>query len=115
MPKEVCNELRDNGVKYSYHQSLKEVLPKCDILYMTRFQRERYGAGFDKPIKSCKVGMNDLEKAKASLRILHPLPRVDEIERAVDSTPHAYYFQQAENGIYIRQALLALLLGKMEL
>jgi aspartate carbamoyltransferase catalytic subunit len=78
---------------------------------MTRMQKERMEE-IDLE-HNCRLSLASLEKAKPNLRILHPLPRVDEIETAIDSTPYAYYFQQAQNGLYIRMALLALLLGKL--
>ena len=111
LPEAIIQELRRRGVKFSFHTTLNEVLPKADILYMTRIQKERMG---DMELENtCRLHHSQLHKAKPNLKILHPLPRVDEIDPAIDATPHAYYFEQAENGLYIRMALLALLLGKL--
>ena len=111
LPEAIVQELRRMGVKFSFHSSLDEVIPKVDILYMTRIQKERMGE-IDLE-NTCKLHLAQLDKARENLKILHPLPRVDEIETAIDATPYAYYFQQAENGLYVRMALLALLLGKL--
>ena len=89
------------------------VMPELDILYMTRVQKERFDETEYKHMAAKFVlELATLEGAKPTMKILHPLPRVDEIEVAVDKTPHAYYFQQAENGVYARQALLALVLNE---
>jgi len=113
LPETTQHELRKRGVKFSFHSDLEEVLPKVDVLYMTRIQKERFGGG-NEPFKNpCLLKKRHLEKAKPHLRILHPLPRVDEIETAIDETPFAYYFQQAAHGVPVRTALLALLLGKL--
>lgn len=113
LPEEIANELRKKGVKFSFHPTLEEVIPKVDILYMTRIQKERFQNTFESLINPCLLKKHHLEKAKKNLKILHPLPRVDEIEKSIDTTPFAYYFQQAANGIPVRMALLALLLGKL--
>ena len=93
-------------------ERIESVLDHVDILYMTRLQRERFDPTEYAHITSqyvLKASM--LTQVKSNLRILHPLPRVDEIDTSVDYTPYAYYFQQAENGLYARQALLALMLN----
>lgn len=108
MPQEVCTLLRQRGVKYSYHTSLDEVIQKSDILYMTRVQQERMASARLKAPLTLTV--KQLAKAKDNLKVLHPLPRVGEIDPLIDATPYAHYFQQAENGIYTRQALLLNLL-----
>jgi aspartate carbamoyltransferase catalytic subunit len=111
LPEGIVQELRRKGIKFSFHSILDEVIPKADILYMTRIQKERMGE--IELENTCRLHRNQLEKAKSNLRILHPLPRVDEIDPAIDSTPYAYYFEQAQNGLYLRMALLALFLGKL--
>lgn len=112
MPDYICEELDDAGIKYSLHQDIESVMPKLDILYMTRVQKERFDASEYAHIKSAFVlTAKSLEHAKPNLKVLHPLPRVDEITTDVDATPHAYYFQQAQNGVYARMALLALVLS----
>ncbi len=109
LPDAICHELRRKGIKFSFHRTIEEILPKVDILYMTRFQKERFQSGEELP-EPITLRSSSLTQAKKNLKILHPLPRVDEIETAIDSSPHAYYFQQAANGLFVRQALLALLL-----
>lgn len=114
MPKEICNELREKGIKFSFHKTFDEIMYKLDILYMTRIQEERFSHTFEyEQIKNAFVlKKQHLKNVKPNLKILHPLPRVNEIDTEVDHTPHAYYFKQAENGLYTRQALLGLVLGK---
>lgn len=113
LPDYLIDELDERGSEYSLHDTIDEVIPEIDILYMTRVQKERFEETEFHQVKSRFVlSCETLEPAKPNLRVLHPLPRVDEIEVAVDKTPHAYYFQQAENGVYARQALLALVLNE---
>ncbi|MGL5949379.1 MAG: aspartate carbamoyltransferase [Aeromonas sp.] len=113
MPEYICEELRERGITYSSHASMEEVMPELDILYMTRVQKERFDeTEYQHLASSFILDLPTLVGAKSSMKILHPLPRVDEINVAVDATPHAYYFQQAENGVYARQALLALVLNE---
>ena len=114
-PKALCNYLREREVKFSFHSSVEELLPKIDILYMTRIQEERFldKREYEELKGSFCIHPKILHTCKATMKILHPLPRVKEIDFAVDATPFAYYFEQAKNGIYARQALLSLLLGKM--
>jgi aspartate carbamoyltransferase catalytic subunit len=92
---------------------MNEVIPQVDILYMTRIQKERFSDPIEyERVKNAYVLRNEmLQGAKKSMRVLHPLPRVNEIEKDVDPNPMAYYFQQAQNGVYVRQALLASILG----
>jgi aspartate carbamoyltransferase catalytic subunit len=112
LPEAIAHELKKKGLKFSFHTSLEDVLPKADILYMTRIQKERFSP--DHPdVHASILTKKHLEKAKPNLKILHPLPRVGEIEEKIDATSHAYYFQQAANGVPVRMALLALLLGKL--
>ena len=113
MPDYLCEELEEKGIQFSVHETMEEVMPELDILYMTRVQKERFDETEYKHMAAKFVlELATLEGAKPTMKILHPLPRVDEIEVAVDKTPHAYYFQQAENGVYARQALLALVLNE---
>lgn len=114
MPDEICRRLRQSGTPYSFHQSLEEVVPQCDILYMTRVQEERFGPAstIQKGKAPFVLTLNSLQSAKNNLKVLHPLPRVHEIAPEVDASPHAYYFQQAENGLFVRQAILMHLLRK---
>lgn len=113
LPDAICQQMRKKGVKFSFHQSIEEVIDKVDILYMTRIQKERFDPETYERVKDLYILKESmLEAAKKNLRILHPLPRVNEIHSEVDKTPHAYYFEQAENGLYVRQALLSLVLDK---
>ncbi len=113
MPDYICEELEERGIAFSVHDSLEEVMPELDILYMTRVQKERFEETEYKHIAAKFVLEEEqLASAKPNLKILHPLPRIDEIDIAVDATAHAYYFQQAGNGVYARQALLALVLNE---
>lgn len=113
LPDAITHELKKKGMKFSFHTSFEEVISKADILYMSRVQKERFpDSGIDF-MNTCLLKKRHLEKAKPNLRILHALPRVDEIEESIDATPFAYYFQQAANGVPVRMALLALLLGKI--
>ncbi|GEM75988.1 aspartate carbamoyltransferase [Vibrio sagamiensis] len=113
MPEYICEELDEAGIQYSLHTDMDSVIPELDILYMTRVQKERFDESEYAHIKSAYILTAALlEGARENLKVLHPLPRVDEITTDVDATPHAYYFQQAENGVYARQALLALVLNQ---
>jgi aspartate carbamoyltransferase catalytic subunit len=113
MPTTICDDLREKGVCFSFHRTIEEIIDRVDILYMTRIQKERFEAlELYHQLKShyeLKVEM--LQTAQPHLKVLHPLPRVSEIDSAIDQTPNAYYFQQAQNGVYVRQALLNLVLG----
>lgn len=113
MPKAICEELREKGIKFSFHQSLEEIIHKLDILYMTRVQQERFLHPSDYENVKSTIILNPslFKRAKENLKILHPLPRINEIDRRVDALPFAHYFEQAANGVSVRQALLSLLLG----
>lgn len=113
LPSYVKQHIKNNNLKYYQYTELNEVIPKVDILYMTRIQKERFLDPIEyEKVKNAYVLKNSmLEKAKDNLRILHPLPRINEITIDVDANPKAYYFQQALNGVYVRQALLASILG----
>ena len=112
MPAYILKMLEEKGIEYSLHGSIEEVVPELDILYMTRVQKERLDPSEYANVMALFVlRAADLAGARANLKVLHPLPRIDEIATDVDKTPHAYYFQQAGNGIFARQALLALVLN----
>ncbi len=113
MPDYICDELQEKGCVFRQVDSLEEAAGEVDILYMTRIQRERFDEEEFKKIQGKFIlSAEILHKAKPNLRILHPLPRVDEITADVDTTPYAYYFEQAQNGIYVREALLSLVLNE---
>lgn len=108
MPDYILKMLNEKGIQYSLHNNIDEIIGDVDILYMTRVQKERLDPSEYASMKSQFIlHAADLVGAKANLKVLHPLPRIDEITLDVDQTPYAYYFQQAGNGIYARQALLA--------
>lgn len=110
LPTEISRVLKKQGVKFSFHRTIEEVLDKADILYMTRIQQERLDPSVYDKLKDAYVLKKEmLAKAKKNLKVLHPLPRVVEIETSVDNSPHAWYFQQAENGLYVRMAFLSLI------
>jgi aspartate carbamoyltransferase catalytic subunit len=113
MPDYILEELEEAGHEYSLHTDIESVIPQVDILYMTRVQKERFDESEYAHIRSAYIlNAAQLQNAKENMKVLHPLPRVDEITTDVDQTPHAYFFQQAENGVYAREALLALVLNE---
>ncbi len=105
--------LKKKGMSYEETQDLEAVMPKLDILYMTRVQRERFfnEADYIRLKDSYILTLDKLKNAKEDLCILHPLPRVNEIATSVDNDSRACYFKQAHNGKYIRMALILKLLG----
>lgn len=113
MPDYITDELDDKDILWRTAQSIEEIAHEVDIIYMTRVQKERFDETEYKLIAAQYIlTAETLKEAKPNLRVLHPLPRVDEIAVDVDTTPYAYYFQQAENGVYAREALLALVLNE---
>ena len=113
MPKEYKEFLDSKGIEYIETASLEEHLNSCDILYMTRVQQERFTDPIEyERVKDCySLNAQMLANVKDNMKILHPLPRVNEISQDVDETPYAYYFKQAENGLYVRMAIISYLLG----
>ena len=113
MPETVIQHIKNAGLEYHEYTSLEEVIPHSDIIYMTRVQRERFPDPLEyEKVKNAYILRNEmLENSKPNCRILHPLPRVNEIHTDVDANPKAYYFQQAQNGLFVRQALIAAILG----
>ncbi|WP_239953024.1 aspartate carbamoyltransferase [Pantoea sp. Z09] len=112
MPAYITDTLDERGIVWSRHDSIEAVMPHADILYMTRVQKERLDPSEYANVKAQFIlRAADLAGARDNMKVLHPLPRVDEIATDVDKTPHAWYFQQAGNGIFARQALLALILN----
>lgn len=113
LPDEICDALKNAGVRFSFHQSLSEVINKVDIVYMTRLQQERINAPANNLLTNELILTESmLADVKPNMKILHPLPRVNEIDINVDASQHAYYFEQAANGVCVRQAILTLLLNK---
>jgi len=113
LPSYVKRPIKEKKLTYYQYTDFQEVIPKADIIYMTRIQRERFSDPIEYEKVKCAYILNNgmLSEAKPNMRILHPLPRVNEISTDVDTNPKAYYFQQALNGVYVRQALLASILG----
>lgn len=114
LPDYIINDvLEKNGIEYRETESLEEAMPELDVLYMTRVQRERFfnEADYIRLKDTYVLTPEKLASAKKDMRILHPLPRVNEISVSVDSDPRACYFRQAANGKYIRMALILKLLG----
>ena len=114
MPEEYKLYCQKEGIRYVEETEFTEdSISEADILYMTRVQRERFTDLMEyERVKDTYVLRADmLGKCRENMRILHPLPRVNEIEQDVDDSPHAYYFQQAQNGLYAREALICEVLG----
>ncbi|MFQ5964703.1 MAG: aspartate carbamoyltransferase [Candidatus Scalinduaceae bacterium] len=118
IPKDYLEELEMRGISYHEADSIFEIIEELDILYCTRIQKER----FADPVEYEKVrGVYKLSKSilddlriKKDLKILHPLPRVEEMDESLDTTTYAMYFQQAHSGIPVREALLAAVLGAIQ-
>ena len=114
MPETYKTYCRMHGIRYEEHKEFDaDLIAGADILYMTRVQKERFSdlMEYERVKDRYLLKLDMLSKAKTNMRILHPLPRVNEIEYAIDDDPHAYYFQQARNGLFARQALICDALG----
>ncbi|MDR1878974.1 MAG: aspartate carbamoyltransferase [Bacteroidales bacterium] len=113
LPSAVKMHIKEKKLKYYQYTEIQDAIPKVDILYMTRVQRERFLdiQDYEKVKNTYILEQSMLVDCKSNLKILHPLPRVNEINTNVDTTSQAYYFQQAQNGVYVRQALIAAILG----
>lgn len=114
MPRDVYDELDDQSIEQHETSDLDSVIQQTDVLYVTRVQKERFetDAEFNAVKDSFRITLDTIKDAKATMIIMHPLPRVGEIAEEVDKDPRAAYFRQMENGMYVRMALLALVLGK---
>jgi aspartate carbamoyltransferase catalytic subunit len=115
MRREVLQTIKEK-IPVTEKTGLEKVIPLVDILYVTRIQKERFpdAVEYAKVKGSYRIDLKTLSEAKKDLTILHPLPRIDEIAAEVDGTPFARYFQQVGNGIVVRMALLALILGAVK-
>ncbi len=113
MPSSVKTTIKNAGLEYHQYTDIMDIMPIADILYMTRIQGERFPdpMEYEKVKNSYILDNKMLSSSKDTMRVLHPLPRVNEISEDVDDNPKAYYFQQAKNGVYVRQALIAAILG----
>lgn len=113
LPSYVKMHIKKNNLNYFQYTELPDIMETADIIYMTRIQRERFSdpIEYEKVKNAYILTASMLTNCKPNMRILHPLPRVNEITEDVDSTEQAYYFTQALNGVFVRQALLATILG----
>lgn len=113
MPSKYLKFLDEKHIPYEETDSLEAHLNDCDILYMTRVQQERFPSkeDYDRVKNVYELTASMLSGVKPNMKILHPLPRITEISTDVDDTPYAYYFEQARNGMYVRMAVIAYLLG----
>jgi len=113
MPDNVKRYATKEGLKYHEYRKLEDVIPFADVIYMTRIQKERFPdvLEYEKVKNSYILDASLLQGCKDNMKILHPLPRVNEIAMNVDKTKYAYYFQQAKNGMFVRQALITSILG----
>jgi aspartate carbamoyltransferase catalytic subunit len=113
MPKEYLLYLNQKDIKYYEYREFMPIISQADIIYMTRVQKERFSdpMEYEKTKNAYILKNNMLDKTKPNVKILHPLPRVNEISQDVDDNPKAYYFTQALNGVFVRQAIIASILG----
>jgi aspartate carbamoyltransferase len=114
MPQAVMKEVAEKGIPQTEYSSLESVLPSTDVLYVTRIQKERFEdpADYEKVKGAYVIDPEVMKGAKQKMIVMHPLPRVGEITPDVDEDPRAAYFRQMEYGLYVRMALLAMVLGK---
>ncbi|MBN2004395.1 MAG: aspartate carbamoyltransferase, partial [Anaerolineae bacterium] len=114
LPMTLMNDLRDRGIKVRETHDVADVIENADVLYVTRIQKERFGDPKQyEEVKDCyEITPELMKRAKEKMVVMHPLPRVGEIHSTVDSDPRAAYFRQVKNGMYVRMALLAAVLGK---
>ena len=113
LPSSVKMFIKEKKLTYHQYTDMSEVIPQADILYMTRIQRERFSdpLEYERIKNSFNLHQDMIVNTKDNFKVLHPLPRVNEIDINVDPSPKAYYFEQALNGVFVRQALMALILG----
>ena len=114
MPRDVMNEVAEKGIPQAEFNSLEQILPESDVLYVTRVQKERFEdpAEYEKVKGAYVIDPEIMKAAKQEMIVMHPLPRVGEISVDFDEDPRAAYFRQMEYGLYVRMALLAMVLGK---
>mgnify|MGYP006295477285 CR=1 FL=1 len=114
MPPDIIAELDEKGIPQQEYQSLEAALPESDVLYVTRVQKERFDdpQAYEKVKGAYVITPETMERAKENMIVMHPLPRVGEISMELDDDPRAAYFRQMEYGMYVRMALLAMVLGK---
>ena len=115
MPQYIKDDLSSRNIKFEEFKDIEGNIDDLDILYVTRIQKERFAGpeDYEKVKGSYILRKSMLEGVKSNLKVMHPLPRVDEISTDVDDTKFAYYFPQAKNGVYTRQAIISILLGEV--
>lgn len=113
MPEHIKDDLKEKEIEFEELKDIEDKIDKMDLMYVTRIQKERFAdpEDYEKVKDSYILTKAMLENVKNSFKVLHPLPRVNEISTDVDDTKYAYYFQQAKNGVYMRQAIISILLG----
>ena len=113
MPKHIKEDLAEQNIDFEELDDIEDKIDELDILYVTRIQKERFAdiEDYERVKGSYILNKSMLNNVKENFKVMHPLPRVDEISTDVDNTPYAYYFQQAKNGVYMRQAIISILLG----
>ncbi len=114
MPEHIIEEVKQKGIEQHAYFNLEEVIGESDVLYVTRVQKERFSdnSEYESVKDAFVISHETLEMAKEEMIVMHPLPRVGEITMEVDEDPRAAYFRQMEYGLYVRMALLAMVLGK---
>ncbi len=113
LPSSVKMHIKEKQLTYHQYTDMEEVIPDVDVLYMTRIQRERFSdpLEYERIKNAYNLDNSMIQSTKENFRVLHPLPRVNEININVDTNPKAYYFEQALNGVFVRQALITSILG----
>lgn len=113
MPNEYKLFLEQHNIKYYEYRDFMPIIAEADIVYMTRVQKERFSdpIEYEKTKNAYVLNNSMLENTRENMKILHPLPRVNEISLDVDENPKAYYFTQAQNGVFVRQAIITSILG----
>lgn len=113
LPESIKHFIIEHKLKFKEYTDINKILPNVDIVYMTRIQQERFSDPIEyEKVKNAYILTKEmLEDTKKNMKIMHPLPRVNEINEDVDNTEQAYYFRQALNGVFVRQALLTSILG----
>jgi len=109
MPDEYKIFLKEKGIRYYEHREFNDIISQADIIYMTRVQKERFSDPIEyEKVKNVYILRNEmLKNTKPNMRVLHPLPRINEIHPDVDHNEKAYYFEQARNGVFTREAIIA--------
>jgi len=115
LPRRRLDELDERGVRWTETTEMLDAVPALDVLYVTRIQQERFGdpLEYERVKNTYQVDLSVLDRAKPGMVVMHPLPRVTEIHPSLDASPQAAYFEQARNGVTVRKALLALLMGAL--